>query len=344
MSFAVVKLPDASTILVCCILSTGCTRTPSPAVETRKPKLEIETDQDAGVYLPWNATVIEKRVWVSNSGADTLVVRILSKSCGCAEFAQSEYRIAAGQKEAIRTQVRPGIAVGESSVGVRLGTNDPLRPVVDVRIRWNVRSPVRYSTNQVSLRREKQAYVGSFIVSRNGDSDLDLTLARLRTWPEEMRAAIKVGSSKLDVLGEIIVELPTDYSGSETTGWVQLDFGKSDWSEKVDVALPDRKGIRLEPGFLVFRETSTGLPVSQKVVLHSLVPFQILDAVTSSKCLEVHFPVDKRKTADGELNVTLTLPPSIRNFQGHIQLRVQTDVPQTVRLPVLAFARGGGAS
>ncbi len=132
----------ATMILPLAVLAAGCGRDASSASVPSIPRLELDqATVDLGRVPVSPRPILSPEVAIRNTGTAPLVIEFVSPSCQCT-VVEAPKRVEPGASARLKAQVAPGMRPGSSGSVVSIGTNDPVRPVVEWTIRWRAVSPI----------------------------------------------------------------------------------------------------------------------------------------------------------------------------------------------------------
>ena len=111
--------------------------TPSPGTGTATPRIEVEPRAfDFGRVLP--GKTLSKEIAVRNHGGADLVISKVATTCNCTVVGSYARVVAPGGGTTLRVSLTTPETPGRTFQGVRIESNDPEQPKVDVDVEATV--------------------------------------------------------------------------------------------------------------------------------------------------------------------------------------------------------------
>jgi len=122
----------------------AASREPSAPAKDTSPKLQVEDPvYDFGVIRAGEVDTVTHIFKFKNVGTGNLLITKIKPSCGCTSAVASATDIAPGGEATLSAALKPKGKFGETSVTVRVDSNDPTNPSQIFRIKGTVLSPWR---------------------------------------------------------------------------------------------------------------------------------------------------------------------------------------------------------
>lgn len=144
------------------------------APPTEGPRITISTTEiDLGAVKPVDGH--ERLVEIQNTGTSTLKIGPIVPLCTCVQVAENSFEVAAG--ESMELNIRAMLATypsNEIKGSIRLHTNDPASPDVDIQVRGTILPEYVIEPAEIDFGRLKagEKVAHSFIVRQAGDAPL----------------------------------------------------------------------------------------------------------------------------------------------------------------------------
>lgn len=156
----------------------------------------------------------------SNSGDAPLVIEKVASSCGCTAALASARQLAAGESGEIQTSFDSTRFRGEVSKLVYLYTNDPVRPMVQLRIRGVVREEVVLEPQSVNFGAVAARQTVRSSVTLVNQGTREIRLAALQTTAPELVAKLSVQTVAPGERAEIALALTPKPGQGRFSGYV----------------------------------------------------------------------------------------------------------------------------
>lgn len=104
-------------------------------------------------------------VRLANRGTSPLKIMSVSSSCGCTVVQNPRAVIGAGESDTMTIFVRTGIEPGQRGSRVRVATNDPNRPDLEIPIRWTAVSPLAVEPSSIDFGELRPGAVATQVIT-----------------------------------------------------------------------------------------------------------------------------------------------------------------------------------
>jgi hypothetical protein len=141
----------------------------------------------------------------SNSGKDTLNIEKVSSSCGCTAALASAKSLAPGSSGEIQATFDSTRFRGAVSKTVYLYTNDPVQPVVQLRLKGNIQEELAINPQQVNFGAVVPKRAVESTVSLINQGNREIRLEGLETTTPELTA--RLSAEVIPPGGKVAVEL-----------------------------------------------------------------------------------------------------------------------------------------
>ena len=332
-SLILVPLLAAITLLPCRAADNdpGAEDAPAVAADTGA-KLEVaEPEFNFGVLRADEVDTVSHTFKFKNVGTGTLLLTKIKPSCGCTSAVASATEIAPGEEGTLSAAMKPKGKFGDTSVTVRVDTNDPAKSPQVFTIKGTVLSPWRVIPALLDMgdlgKGESQERVAR-IMSQYFPGDPQHKIAAVRSDNPAVQASTQEfetppagqGRNYVDIRRPVAVRV----TGGEKTGpmtarvLVSTDDPKDAthiinvrWRVEGDLALSTKRVIVLKRG-------DKSRPVNFSLKSRAGVPFEVLSIEAKSK--------------GGDANPLVFTPlesntPTEKNYQVDLSENVQPGKP-----------------
>ena len=196
----------ATTILACLLLSAA-----AASAQGGFPAIKVEPQSlDFGTLVQQEARV--QTVTITNEGGAELVIDNVESTCGCTVAAPAADRLAPGASTTMEVSFNSKTFQGNQVKMVRVHTNDPAEPVLEIPVTAFVKVPLVFNpgNKMLGFGSARAAEAGSRMVNLQSTDKVALEITPIRVDESIFEITIKGGKTHLPWDKDILVTVRDD--------------------------------------------------------------------------------------------------------------------------------------
>jgi len=312
---------------------------------------------DLGEIMLGTTSAVPVSFNLKNAGTSRLSIVAIRPSCDCLKLELSSESVAAGETAQLRMHVRVGAVPRDSATAaVEVVTDDPVKPITRLRVKWHLVSLVVIEPPQLNLGEvssgsvvETSAVVlvtmlsaSALLHAQSEHDDVECSLSPMddsEEIPDERRRTSQI---KEAVVRRYVLNVRVRTGGEPDARISRIRLSASDdqdLSITVPVTWRARPRFEAMPRSLIVATVSVGETIERtlRVCSTSSESVRLIEVTTTGNGLTVVDPGPVSPDDLQSLTVRFKAPDTLGPFKGAIVMRFDQDDGPTIKVPFVTF-------